>query len=149
LLSGAAGNPLTFSWNNGASEYDAASGLTLTTGAWHFAVAAYAGTSTTLYLSGPNGLASYVIGSLTDNSKTPSAWYAGYDSAVGGRELDGEFCDLRIYNRALSSAEVWALYDPRTRWDLYQQPTRRLWIDTAAAPATGGHPQYLPLLGVA
>lgn len=30
--------------------------------------------------------------------------------------------DLRIYNRALSAQEVWATYDPRTRFELFKKP---------------------------
>ncbi len=41
--------------------------------------------------------------------------------------------DTRIYNRALSAAEVWQQYDPATRWDLYRPLTRRWWIPAGAA----------------
>lgn len=36
----------------------------------------------------------------------------------------GQITDVRLYNRALGAAEVWALYNPQTRWDLYAGPTR-------------------------
>ena len=32
------------------------------------------------------------------------------------------FWDIRIYNRELSSSEVFSLYHPATRWDIYWQP---------------------------
>jgi hypothetical protein len=43
--------------------------------------------------------------------------------------------DIRFYNRRLSPAEVWQLYDPITRWDLYK-PSRRIWTakSTSATP---------------
>lgn len=28
--------------------------------------------------------------------------------------------DFRIYNRTLSAGDVWRLYDPATRWELYE-----------------------------
>lgn len=34
--------------------------------------------------------------------------------------FSGEIVDVRIYNRALSDFEVAELYNPQTRWDLYQ-----------------------------
>lgn len=47
----------------------------------------------------------------------------------------GGFADLRIYNRALTEPEMRALYDPQTRWDLYWQPTRRVYsLPPIAAP---------------
>jgi len=39
--------------------------------------------------------------------------------------LAGSVADVRFYNRALSQAEVQALYAPATRWDLYAQARRR------------------------
>lgn len=32
----------------------------------------------------------------------------------------GFLSDLRVYTRVLSATEIWQLYDPRTRWELYQ-----------------------------
>jgi len=52
----------------------------------------------------------------------------------GGQDFDGTIADVRIYNRALSDPEVFALWDPRTRWDLYQPIRRRTF--TAAAGVT-------------
>lgn len=56
----------------------------------------------------------------------------------GAFVLSGWIADVRIYRRALSAAEVYALYDPRTRWDLYDTSSR-LWLDTVAA-GTGAGP---------
>jgi hypothetical protein len=43
---------------------------------------------------------------------------SSWDDSVYARH-DGYIDDVRVYNRALSDAEVWQLYDPATRWDLY------------------------------
>ena len=56
--------------------------------------------------------------------------------------LVGEWRHCAIYNRALTAAEAYALYDPATRWDLYWQPARRLWLDLGAAPVTASASEY-------
>lgn len=66
-------------------------------------------------------------------------------SAVNAREVRsiyGSIIDARIYNRALSDADIWQLYDPKTRWDLYAVPQRRSWVDAPAAAATGNPWNY-------
>ena len=35
---------------------------------------------------------------------------------------DGPIVECFVWKRGLTDAQVWALYDPKTRWDLYQQP---------------------------
>lgn len=67
-------------------------------------------------------------------TSTPSAWvtnrgvYLNTDpesAAVASTEwLEAEYLDARLYNRTLNPAEVWALHDPKTRWELYQLPRR-------------------------
>jgi hypothetical protein len=61
--------------------------------------------------------------------------------AIGGiSSWDGLIADVRIYKRALSDAEVWALYDPRSRWDLYWQPNTRAYsFMSAIAAGTAGY----------
>lgn len=41
------------------------------------------------------------------------------DWVDGAHVLNGYSCDWRIYNRALSDAEIQTLYHPSTRWSLY------------------------------
>lgn len=59
-----------------------------------------------------------------------------------GTFMNGNVADLRIYNRALTDAEVRSLYDPSTRWDLYETPSRRLYVDLAVTPPAVGNPWY-------
>lgn len=40
---------------------------------------------------------------------------------------DGGIWDFRLYNRALSANEVGQLYDPATRWELYE-PVMPMWV---------------------
>jgi len=51
----------------------------------------------------------------------------------------GQITDVRIYNRALSTAEAWQLFDPSTRWDL-SYPLRQTIQPFAELPKfrTGG-----------
>jgi hypothetical protein len=51
----------------------------------------------------------------------------------------GQIAEIRIYNRALTDAEVWALYDPRSRWDLYWQPNTRAYSFMSAAASAAGY----------
>jgi hypothetical protein len=56
------------------------------------------------------------------------------------RMFSGVIYTVALWARALSAAEAWSLYDPRTRWDLYRVPTRRLYVDIGSAAPAGGKP---------
>lgn len=67
----------------------------------------------------------------------------GADSArVGGLNIYYRdfIAEPRIYNRALSATEVWQIYDPATRWDLYQMPSARMFYGTVAAAVSSRRP---------
>lgn len=49
------------------------------------------------------------------------------------RDLSGSIAEARLYKRALSDTDVADLYNPRTRWELYQIP-KRVWY---VAPPAG------------
>ena len=34
--------------------------------------------------------------------------------------MEGQIADVRVYNKALSDQEIWQMYNPRSRWDLYR-----------------------------
>jgi hypothetical protein len=61
------------------------------------------------------------------NTNNTRIGHNGYDG------IDGFISDIRILNRALTTAEVAALYDPFTRWELYT-PLKRLFF----VPAVDG-----------
>jgi hypothetical protein len=121
-----AGDPLEAHHRNGAP----AAAIAATSVAYpanepfQFAAVYTSTTSRTIYLNG--GAA---IGSNTDSRSAVT----GIDNmAVGvlarltpAAALDGWVDDVRVYNKALTAAEVWALYDPLTRWELYGQPSQR------------------------
>jgi hypothetical protein len=62
----------------------------------------------------------------------------GFDSR--NRQWSGWISDVMIWNRDLSASDVWALYDPRSRWDLYWQPNTRAYsFMSAIAAGTAGY----------
>lgn len=66
--------------------------------------------------------AALVVGDATSNNRNPQARIA----------------DVRLYKRALSQAEISALYDPGTRWELYWTPSRTtLHVVPSAYPGVG------------
>jgi len=57
----------------------------------------------------------------------------------GGNYADISLWDFRVYTRALSAAEAWTIYDPRTRYDLYniRRPRRSKGAAAVAADPVG------------
>lgn len=62
-------------------------------------------------------------------------------SRFGVAQVD--FFDLRVYNRALTPAEVWKLWDPRSRWDLWAKDQYALLFQ----PPTPPPPKFLSSAG--
>lgn len=98
---------------------------------WYFA---------TITRSGSN-IAAYKDGALIQSSGSFAVSYSKNDSIYIGRgEFDEPshaiYRDVRLYNRALSAPEVWALYDPATRYELYQPVHSRNDFKAAAANLT-------------
>jgi hypothetical protein len=78
---------------------------------WHYAVAALSGGANgtiTIYVDGASQSA------VSDDSGAPSSYSAPHDIWMGnhilGADFNGPLDDIRIYNRALSPAEVQQLY---------------------------------------
>jgi len=77
-----------------------------------------------------NGVAQTYVGAFT-NQNNNVYFNSGYVTTQGT-----VWADARAYSRALSDAEVYALYDPRTRYDLYYQPSRKIYFDIPKRRAT-------------
>ena len=120
---------LAFAFRNTGTESPTFSGFS---GGPHRVVVTYAagtlsvyrngqlvGTSTSATASLPSTSEYFSIG--RGNGSSP-AYYASADLA-----------DICAWSRVLTPAEVWADYDPATRWDLYWQRRRTFFI-----PAGGG-----------
>lgn len=94
---------------------------------------------------GPNTSDVYVNGQLFSSTgsffglQTPSeTWYFGSNPS-GGTAPNYILETVQYFTKQLSAQEVFALYDPPTRWDLYWVPSTRVVFDLAAA-AGGGKP---------
>lgn len=93
----------------------------------HYAVSYTAGIDPVLYVDGIAVAGSFGAGTstaLTTNADPASIGYLPSD----GEPMTGRIRDVRFYNRALSALEVGALYDPATRYELYQPIHSRLYF---------------------
>lgn len=95
--------------------------------------------------AGPAGIRVFMDGVLDNSTATAfggggtassAAIGAGAGSGAGSDTWIGSFCDVRLWHRVLTDTEVWQLYDPATRWDLYWVPGRRVFFDVGAPPAS-------------
>lgn len=69
------------------------------------------------------------------DASTITSQYLEWGSYNGTQGAFGDFdvTDTRIWQVGLTDADVWALYDPATRWDLYAVPsTRTFFLPTTA-----------------
>lgn len=109
-------------------------------GAYAIASGAYAGlgleTLVTATASG-GSIWLYVNGLLQSTATGAGTGFSAGQNVTTNRSgrIDGQLADLRIYNRVLSAPEVWALYDPATRYELYQPLSRRVYFIPPAAGA--------------
>jgi Concanavalin A-like lectin/glucanases superfamily len=96
-------------WGGGVREASSPYGIyvTLTTGSWHHICSVRSGTTHTIYGDGGAVSASNTVSSSAIDT---SALVIGAANDGGGYLL-GTIDDVRVYNRALSAAEVWSLYN--------------------------------------
>lgn len=119
-------------WINGSSRRYAVGGVsvditsTLTKGGWNHHAWTRNGTTVTAYL---NGRQDGSPGTLGANNALTIA----YLMSNGQYFLNGNIADVRIYNRTLSAAEIWRLYDLQTRWELYQMRPMVWWVAQSGA----------------
>jgi hypothetical protein len=116
---------------------------------WTLLTGTYDGTTFRLYFNGVEQANTTVSGdSMVEQSNDI---YFGAEDTGNARYYHGLMTDFRLYRRCFSPQEIWALYNPATRWDLYRQP-RKLWINSTAAPATAlfnaGWAKYPQVVGV-
>ena len=125
-------------WVNAADNIS----VTLALGTLYHVVVQYSDTNDVM------GVA--VNGVLTERATTTTETLGGISWA--GRRSDAFFApvslaDLRVYDRYLTRAEIWALYDPQTRWEMYRPLTRQVVGLAPAAAAAGATPTRM-LMGV-
>lgn len=92
----------------GRDVFVAVDSVSLNSGAWHFVVLTYDGSEIKAYVNGNLIASRSVEDSFGVNS---SDLYIGKDMPETTEYFSGAMDDLRIYNRALSAAEVKALYE--------------------------------------
>lgn len=127
---------ITWGYKSGSYVCQSASGYN--DGAWHNVVAT---------TDGVKGKELYVDGELVDtHSNTDQSFQIGW-WRIGHQTLqfwpneptsyflNGRIDDVRIYNRALTAPEAWAIYAPESRYDLWL-PVRRLYVVIAPAGGT-------------
>lgn len=95
----------------------AVSSKVVVAGQWHLGVATFTSTvSRAAYIDGRNP-------GTSSTSKTPTGLdRVGIGANVGSTiatPFDGLISNVCIWNRVLNAAEIWQLYDPSTRWQLY------------------------------
>jgi uncharacterized protein (TIGR02145 family) len=96
--------------NNGGTPYTVDSSVNVSDGKWHHLVGTYDGTTMKIYVDGVNkGSSWFLSGSLPTQAGNMriGADYETFPSNFWNGSLD----DIRIYNRALSDAEVAQLYN--------------------------------------
>jgi len=104
---------------------------------WHHVAGTWDGATTRIYVAGLEVNSAALTG--TANYTTELAAVGRRGVGGGGQFWDGFMAEVRCYNYALSSAQVYALFDASTRWDLYY-PLRQVMPLSAliAVIGTGG-----------
>lgn len=106
------GKPVFTTHAGGACCSDMDSGTPLTIGTWTYVVMTHDGTKDIIYFNGVKVSEKNVAGAL-DKTKHPLG--IGYDPIDKGGFFEGALDDVQIYNRALSGAEIVALYASQTQ----------------------------------
>ena len=101
------GKPVFTTHSGGACCSDLDSGTPLTIGTWTQVVMVHDGTKDIIYFNGVKVNEKNAAGNL-DKTKYPLG--IGYDPIDNGSFFDGSLDDVLIYNRALTAAEIAALY---------------------------------------
>lgn len=96
----------------------------VTAGVWQHWCGTYDGATMRLYRNGVQVASTAKTGNIDASAR---AVHLGHREGEA-RYFDGGMADVRVYNRALSAREVFALYDPASRWGLYRETqVPRVW----------------------
>lgn len=109
----------------------------ITPGVWMHIVASWQASDQRLYHNGVQ-ITSSTTSNGTDGSQNLKIGNA--NSGGSDNPYDGDVLDVRIYDRAFTAEQVWQLYEPSTRWDLfYRVGVRRILMDdtTVVSPPVG------------
>ena len=92
----------------GASPWSPSNGPSVSIGVWTFLVGVYDGTHQIFYVNGQQVDSDIVT--FVPNTSRPLRIGAGSTEGAVGNKFNGDLDDVRIYNRALTSAEIQAIY---------------------------------------
>lgn len=119
LVTGSSGNPICQIHNGSSWQTAATSSTALSLSSWQHVGCTYDGTTARVFVNGSQtGSASYSV-SIADNA---NALRIGSDSGGTYGDFNGKQDEVRIYNRALSPAEISSLFNwgpgPVAYWKL-------------------------------
>ena len=103
--------PLTYVWENTPDEYFATTGLDVPFNAWSFAAVSITATAATVYLVPSGGVLQSWTNTKAHTTHTIGPMYIGSDRLHNDWYWPGGIDDVSIYNRALSSTEIFELYN--------------------------------------
>ncbi len=107
------GKPVfTTNGSSGISDMDSGDSHVVTPGQWQHVVMVHDGTQDKIFFNGVLANAKGVTGTL---NSTTHPLGIGYNPIDGGNFFKGALDEVRIYNRALSDAEVALLYDQQSQ----------------------------------
>lgn len=108
---------------NAGPNYFAQSLTDLRDGRWHHIVGTRrAGVAMNIYVDGRSIATG---GDGGDTTTVANALVLGQRSN-GDSEFKGQMSDFRIYNRPMGNSEVFQMYEPSSRWDLYKIKRRTM-----------------------
>lgn len=113
------GKPVfTTNYANGISDMDSGDGNVLSPGQWKHLVFVHDGTDNKIYMNGVQVASKAVPGDL---NRTTHPLGFGYNPIDGGNYFDGDLDEVQLYNRALTAAEILALYNEQNQTPVFTE----------------------------
>jgi hypothetical protein len=90
----------------------------LNDGTWRLYAFQVQGTTMRIFINGLQDNSRTRVGGTTSNAD----FFLGtsLSTSTAAQMFEGQIGDTRLYNRALSQSELWQMWNPATRWELYQ-----------------------------
>ena len=139
-----AGDPLRLTFFGVADQDSSASGIAANT--WTHVAVTYNKVSVRFFLNGQLVSSHARTTAIGDTSIYPFFLSAYNNNGTPADNAGCRFVDVRYYQRGRSDGEVWADYDPATRWSLYAPVVRLLYVDLGGG---GGGTTYNESIAVA
>ncbi len=111
------GGEIWFRLRIGGADRNLVFATAVTTGIWQHWAGTYDGTTMRLYRNGVEVASQPQTGNIANSAR---AVHLGHREGEA-RHFDGAIANAAIWSRCLSAAEIRALYNPSTRWDLWRE----------------------------